>query len=141
MSEIHNDERRPGTVAFVAIFLFCAAAIALITGISLLFPNPFWGRFWDLNRPAYLAFEKVGRLAGVPLVALGIVTGSAGRGLIKRQKWAWWTAIALFVINGLGDVVTLFLTRDLVKAAAGVVIAGAFLFCLTRPRLRAFFDS
>jgi hypothetical protein len=141
VSEIHRDERRPGTVTLVAIFLFCAAAVALITGISLLFPNPFWGSLWDLNRSAYLAFERVGRLAGVALVALAIVTGSAGRGLIKRQKWAWWTATTLFAINGLADVVTLVVTRDLVKAGAGAVIAGAFLFRLTQPGLRAYFDS
>lgn len=141
VSEIHPDERRPGTVKVVAIFLFCGAAAALITGISLLFPNPLWNRLWDLNRPAYLAFERVGRLAGVSLLALGIVTGSAGRGLIKRQKWAWWAATALFAINGLGDVVTLFVTRDLVKAGAGALIASAFLFCLTRPGLRAYFDD
>jgi hypothetical protein len=53
----------------VAIFLFVAAVVALVTAASLLFPNPFWNRMWDLNRPAYLVFERLGRLPGVLLLA------------------------------------------------------------------------
>jgi hypothetical protein len=134
-------ERRPRTVTIVAIFLFCAAAMALVTGMSLLFPGPLWDRMWDLNRPGHLAFERAGKLAGVPLLALGIVTGSAGRGLIMRSKWAWWTALALFAVNGMGDVATLLLTRDLLRAGVGALIAGAFLFCLTQRKVKAYFDS
>ena len=133
-------ERRPRTATVVAIFLFCAAAMALIIGVSLLFPGPLWDRMWDLNRPGHLAFERAGKLAGVPLLALGIVTGIAGRGLIMRRKWAWWTAVALFAVNGLGDVATLVLTRDLLRAGMGASIAGTFLFCLTRPKVKAYFD-
>jgi hypothetical protein len=133
-------EGRLRTATVVAIFLFCAAAMALVTGISLLFPSPLWDRMWDLNKPGQLAFETAGKLAGVPLLALGIVTGFAGRGLIMRRKWAWWTAIAQFAVNGLGDVATLVLTRDLLRAGVGALIAGTFLFCLTRPKVKAYFD-
>jgi hypothetical protein len=133
--------RRPGTVVVVAIFLFVAAVVALATAVSLLFPSPFWNRLWDLNRPAYLAFEKFGKLPGVLLLALGITTGLAGAGLLRGKKWAWWIALAVFAINGLGDVVTLLLTRDVVRGGSGILIAGVFLFFLTRPRVQRYFEE
>ena len=134
-------KRRPGPVVVVAAFLFLAATIALLTGVALLFPNPIWRMLWDLNRPAYVAFEKAGRISGTLLLALGVATGFAGRSLIECKKWAWWFAISLFAINGLGDLVTLFLTRNLLKGGSGVLIALGFLFCLTRPSVRRYFNE
>jgi hypothetical protein len=139
LDEVTTMKRRPGPVVVVTTFIFFAAAVALLTGVSLLFPNPIWSRLWDLNRPAYIAFERFGRTAGIPLLALGVVTGIAGTCLIKGKKWAWWFAISLFAINGLGDLVALLLTRDLVKGGSGVLIAVAFLFYLTRPNVNRYF--
>lgn len=133
--------RRPRTVAVVATFLFFSAAFALVTAVSLLFPDPLWNRMWDLNRPAYMAFETLGKIPGVLLLALGITAGLAGAGLLRRKKWAWWIALAIFTISGLRDVVTLVLARDLVRGGSGVLIAGAFLFFLTRPRVKRYFEE
>jgi len=135
-NDIAATERRPATVTVVAVFLFLAAAVAVVTGFSLLFPSPFWNRLWDLNRPAYEVFVKLGTVSGTLLAALGVAAGIAGAGLLRGRRWAWWFAVALFSINGLGDLVTLLFTRDLIRGALGVLIAGAFLFCLTRPRVR-----
>ena len=79
--------RRPRTVVVVSVFLFLAAAVALVIAASLLFPNPFWNRTWDFNRPACLAFKKLGKLPGVLLLALGMTTSLAGVGLLRRKKW------------------------------------------------------
>jgi hypothetical protein len=136
---IAKMKHRPVEVTVVAAFLSLAAGVALVTGISLLFPNPIWNIMWDLNRPAYNAFERLGRPSGGLLLALGITTGAAATGLMLQRKWAWWLAIALFAINGLGDLVSLFLTRDLVKGGMGVFVASVFLFFLTRSGVKRSF--
>ncbi|MGD0735730.1 MAG: hypothetical protein ABR976_11310 [Terracidiphilus sp.] len=124
------------TLVVVAAFLLLAAVIALVTGISLLFPNPVWNSLWNLNRPAYIAFEKFGRLSGVLLLAVCAGACAAGVGLLRRRRWAWLIAVTLFAMNGLGDLASLFLMHDLVKGFSGLLVAGVFLYLLTRPGLK-----
>lgn len=130
---------RPKTVPVVAAFLFLATVMALVSGVSLLFPGTLLDRLWKFNESAAAAFRPLGRVAGVPLLALGIATTVAGVGLLRRKSWAWWFAVGLFAANGLGDLAALILTHDRVKGGAGVAVAGGFLFCLTRPKVRRYF--
>jgi hypothetical protein len=138
-SEFITPQGPPRTVAVVAAFLFLATVAATITGTSLLFPAPFWKPLWDLNRPAYLAFEKFGMSAGVFLLLLGIAACATSTGLLRRRRWAWWSAMALFAVNGVGDLAALLVQRDLVKGGSGVAIAACFLISLTRPQVKRFF--
>jgi hypothetical protein len=73
--------RRPRTVVAVAIFLLLSAAIALLIAASLLFPNPFGNQMWDLNRPAHILFEQLGKMPSVLLLAMAITTGLMARAL------------------------------------------------------------
>jgi hypothetical protein len=129
----------PKTVPIVAAFLFLATAIALLVSVSLLFPNPLLDRLWELNKPGAAAFRAMGRISGVLLLALGIGTAAAGRGLLRGRRWAWWLAVALFAINGCGDVAGLVVTRDWLRSGSGVAVAAAFVCALTRPRVRRYF--
>ena len=132
---------RPKAVIVVSSFLFLATAISLLTGTALVFPGPRWNSLWDLNRTAYIAFAKLGILAGILLLVLGVVTASAATGLLLRRRWAWWIATSIFAINGLGDALTLVMKRDLTKGISGIIIALAFLFCLSRPNVRRYFGG
>jgi len=123
----------------VASFLFAATAIAAVVGTSLIFPNPLLDRLWELNRPAFALFHAFGRISGALLLALGIGTAAAARGLLNGKKWAWWFAVVLFSINGAGDVVSLVATGDLFRTVVGVAVAAAFLYLLTRPHVRRHF--
>ena len=130
---------RPKTVPIVAAFLFAAAAIATVVGVSLLFPNALLDRLWELNKPGAAAFRAMGRISGVLLLAIGAGTAAAGRGLLRGRRWAWWFAVALFIINGCGDVVGLIATGDWLRSGAGVAVAAVCLYALTRPRTRQYF--
>lgn len=132
---------RPKTVPIVAAFLFAATAIAAVTGTSLLFPNPLLDRLWEFNQPAAAGFRVLGRISGVLLLTLGAGTAAAGAGLLQRKKWAWWFAVALFAINGCGDVVSFCVTGDLLRSAIGVAIAATFLYYLIRPGVRSYFEE
>ncbi len=139
IKESDYDDRRPKMVLAVAAFLFLATVMSMATGTSLLWPSPFWERLWDINRPAYVTFAAFGRISGGLLMALGAGTAAAGIGLLHRKKWAWWFAMALFAVNGCGDVISFFKRRDLLRSGSGVLIAIAFLFCLSRPSIRRYF--
>jgi hypothetical protein len=131
-------ETRPKAVVVVAGFLFFATVIAFVVGASLLFPNPMLDRMWSLNKPAAAAFQAMGRISGVPLLLLGIGTFSAGLGLLRRQRWAWWFAVVLFIVNGTGDLVSFVVTGDWLRSASGVAVAGVFLWCLFTRRVSAY---
>jgi hypothetical protein len=131
----------PPAVRVIAIVLFLATAISFVTGSSLLFPEMAWHRLWEWNRPAYafLSQEHLGMIAGVLLLALGMVTATAGWGLLRGRRWAWWIAVAVFAINGLGDVLTTIVRRDVLRGGSGVLIASLFLFLLMRSGTRSYF--
>ncbi|HTT65361.1 MAG TPA: hypothetical protein VLX58_19680 [Bryobacteraceae bacterium] len=134
-------EQRPRTVPVVAAFLFAATAIAAIVGASLLFPHTLLDRLWELNKPGEAAFRTLGWISGVFLLMLAVGTFSAAAGLLRRKKWAWWFAVALFGIDGCGDAVSFFATRDFWRSAAGVVISAGFLYFLSRRRVRRYFEQ
>ena len=131
----------PAGIRTIAVMLFLATAVSFLTGSSLLFPEVAWHRLWELNRPAYafLSQEHLAPMAGALLLALGIVTGIAAWGLLRGRRWAWWIAVAVFAINGCGDLVTLVVQRDVVKGGSGVLIASVFLFLLMRSGTRQHF--
>lgn len=80
-----------------------------------MFPDPRWNNLWDLNQAANAAFVRLGAMPGILLLALGVVAGSAGIGMIRGKQWAWWIAVSLFAIHGLGDAFSLMVTRNLAK--------------------------
>jgi hypothetical protein len=133
-------QKTPSALLAVAVALFFATAMSCLTGISLLYPNPALNRVWELNRPAYVAFAPWGKLVGALLLALGVFCAAAALGLLQRKRWAWWAAVILFSINGLGDLLTVLSGRDVGKGGAGVLVASLFLFCLIIPATRGHFD-
>lgn len=132
-------ESKPKAVTAVAIFLFIATVIAFVVGTSLLFPNPLMDRLWELNKRAEPAFKAAGWISGVFILSLGIVTVAAAVGLLRRKAWAWWVAVALFAVNGAGDVVSFIITGDWLKSLSGVVVASGFVWGLLSRRVRRYF--
>jgi hypothetical protein len=61
--------------------------------------------------------------------------------MLRRKQWAWWFATMLFAIDGAGDVISSFVTRDFVRSGSGAVISFAFLYALTRLRVRRYFKQ
>lgn len=75
---------------------------------------------------------------GYFLVFIGLIVLIAGWGLLKGRKWAWRITIIIFIANGVGDIVRLALGSF--EGIVGVLIAGGFLFYLTRPDVKIFFE-
>jgi hypothetical protein len=64
--------RRTVSISVIGVFLLAATLIAALVGTSLLFPGTFLDRIWELNKPAYEAFEALGRISGVVLLLMGL---------------------------------------------------------------------
>jgi uncharacterized membrane protein len=120
----------------LAALLFLAALIALVTGLSLLFPGPGWIAMWNLNRPAYDSFHRLGWIAEAFLLSLSVIAASAAVGLLLHKKWAWCIAVILFVVNGAGDLISVIRTHDVLRFGSGVLIAGGFVFLLMLQPVR-----
>jgi hypothetical protein len=126
-------------VSIVTVFFVAAALIAALVGTSLLFPGTVLDRMWTLNEPAYVAFRLLGKVSGVALMAVGILSAATAAGLLQRSRWAWQLGLGIFAFNGLGDVVGFGMTRDLLKSGSGVLIAALFLIALSRRKVRIYF--
>jgi hypothetical protein len=129
-------ERRPIAIPIVAAFLFVATAMAAVVGFALLFPGRLLGQLATLNPRGMAAFETLGRASGMLLLVLGAATAAAGVGLLRGKRWAWWLAVGLFAVNAGGDLVGALVTRDWLRAAAGAAVSSAFLYVLSRRRVR-----
>jgi hypothetical protein len=133
--------QRPRTVPVVAAFLLAATVIAAVVGVSLLFPNAFLDRIWQLNKPAEAVFRASRSISGSFLLLLGAGTCAAAIGLLRRRKWAWWFAVVLFAVDGSGDIVSLIVTGDWFRSASGAVISAMFLYFLCRDAVRNYFKE
>lgn len=133
------ERHRPKTVVIVATFLFAATIIAFVIGESLLFPNALLDYMWRFNPEGAALFHSIGRVSGVFLLALGVGTFFAARGLLRARRWAWWFAVSLFAIDACGNIVSYFLTYDALRSFTGAIISATFLFFLWRDSVRGYF--
>ena len=132
---------RPGTVLVVAAVLFLAAGIAVVVGYSLLFPNPLMDRLWELNQPVASAFRPMAKLMSEFLLVVGLAAACAAAGLLRGRRWAWRFAVALFAVDACGDAVRIFITGEIWKSAAGVLVSCGFLYLLCRSDVKRYVSS
>jgi hypothetical protein len=78
-------------------------------------------------------------LFGYFLLVLAVVGFCSAYGLVKVLMWAWWIVIVTLAVNGIWDAVSV--AQGNIAGIAGVLIAAVFLFYLTRPRVKGFFDN
>ena len=124
----------------VAVFLFFGAATAALAGITLVFPGTILDRAWRLNPVAHAQLALLGAPVGIIVLLLAGVLAVAAIGWWRRRRWGWTLAVVITAIQVLGAFLNLF-RGDLLRGAAGLVIASALLFYMTRPRVRAVFRS
>jgi len=114
--------------------------MALLAGTTLIWRGTFLDRMWGLNTSAYKQLSAFGRTVGIPFLVLSVALAVAGVAWFKRRPWGWWLAVAIITTQLFGDVVNL-LRGDVTRGGIGFVIAGALLFYLLRPNVRAPFSS
>jgi len=87
---------------------------------------------------AYKQLAPLGGTFGILFLLLGAALTTAAIGWFRRRLWGWRLAVAIIATQILGDVVNC-VRGDLLRGGTGVIIAGALLLFLLKPKVRATF--
>jgi len=130
----------PKTRGFTAIgmFLFFGAVLASLAATTLLWQGTALDRVWALNPTAYKQLAPLGCIVGMFFLVLGVALVTAGIGWFRHRLWGWKLAVGIICTQVLGDVINC-VRGNWLRGATGVMIAGALLLFLLRPRIRAVF--
>lgn len=127
----------PGFTA-VGVFLLFAAIVASVAATTLLWRGTPVDRIWALKQKAYNQLAPLGRTVGILFLLLAAALAASGIGWFRRRLWGWRLAVVIFATQMVGDLSNVF-RGDHLGGAIGFAIAGALLFYLFRPRVRACF--
>jgi hypothetical protein len=112
--------------------------MALLTLVMLVFPGGALDSLWRINPDAQVAFQSIGRWAIVLMVVVASACGLAAAGLAKLAPWGRTLAVAVLIVNLLGDVGGALLRGD-PGTLIGVPIGGAMILYLLSDRVRSAF--
>ena len=135
-------ETRPKGVLIVAVIVFIAALLALIVGVTIFIPGTPLDMIWMLKNsfPTGFRSSSTGIIFGYFILILGLILIAAVWGLIKGMKWAWWIVLIVFLVNGIGDAISIVFGGG-INGISGVLIVSAFIIYLTRPNVKKYFDK
>lgn len=134
--------KRPLGVTLMGLILLFAGLMALIVGISIFIVGTPLDALWSLNNSLSpdFKFTFMGMIFGIFLLILSIIIFATAWGFIKGKIWAWWITIIIFVANMIGDCARLTM-GSILEGILGILIALVFIFYLTRPSVREFFEK
>jgi len=111
-----------------------------LAGASLLMPDGPLDWIWRFKPEEHRRLLALGPAVGAFFLALALVMALASFGCFARRRWAWPLSLAIFAANAIGDAARI-PSGALAEGLVGVGVTGAILWWLTRPRVRALFDS
>jgi hypothetical protein len=133
------DRPPAGLIALSGFFTF-GAVISALTGIALLTPGGTLEPMWRLNPQAQEAFRRMGSWAPALMAAVSLACALAARGVWRRVRWGHRLALAILVVNLLGDVGNALLRGD-TRTLVGLPIGAGLIAYLLSPRVRARFGT
>src|SRR5262249_55561288 len=123
--------------ALGAFFVFATLMTAL-TAATLFAPDTPLTAIWSVKPTDYEALRALAPASAFAFAALSLAMAATAFGCLLRKRWGLMLALAIFSVNALGDAGRAFFGAPL-EAALGVSIAGAIIWWLLRPRVRALF--
>ena len=107
--------------------------MSLLTLLMLLLPGSPLDILWQLNPRAHQGLSSLGWLALLLMGATAVACTTAAVGLWRCARFGLWTALAILVINLLGDAGNAVITGDL-RALIGLPVGGLMIWYLSRRR-------
>src|SRR5205823_5296058 len=121
----------PIGMKLLALFFAFGACMCALTIWLLLFPGSALDSLWRLNPDVHAAFRRIGELAILLMVIVGVACALAAIGLARNAKWGRWLGILILAVNLVGDLTNTLVRHD-PRTLIGVPIAGAIIFYLAR---------
>jgi uncharacterized membrane protein (DUF2068 family) len=112
--------------------------MSFLSSILLLFPGSFLELLWKLNPRARENFTAIGIWAIVLMSVVCMACVLAALGLWRGSWWGYWLAVALLIINLLGDIANVILGTE-PRAAIGIPIVVLILAFIMNRRVKQFF--
>jgi hypothetical protein len=122
----------------IGVFLLFGSSMAALAGTTLLWRGTVLDRVWILNQAAYRQLFPLGRSIGLLFFLLSVLLAVASFGWFQHYLWGWRLAVAIIAAQVAEDLINL-VSGDLVRGSTGLIIAGALLIYLLRPKVRAAF--
>jgi hypothetical protein len=135
---VFSDRISEVGVRVVALFFSLAFLISTLTIFALSYPRTWLGALWRLNPPARTAFEGMGGSAFLLLAVVGTSCLLASIGLFTKVEWGRRIAVAVLVVNLIGDVTAAVLRSD-PRTLIGLPVGGAMVWFLSSGAVRNLF--
>jgi len=131
---------RPRGFIPIGIFFIFGATMAGYAAVTLFRPGTFLDALWALNKQGHAGLLPFGRRAALLFVLLSGMLAAAAAGWFRGRHWGWTLGVTIIAINAAGDLVNI-ARGERLKGAVGLVVAGSLLIYMTRPKVRAYFQS
>ena len=123
-----------GLIALSGFFAL-GALIATTACIALLLPGRLWEPMWRLNPQAHPAFLRMGPWAIALMATVASTCALAAVGLWRRTRWGHRLALAILVVNLIGDATNALVRGDL-RTLIGIPIGAALIAYLLSAAVR-----
>lgn len=130
--------RAPGVFALGVFFAF-GAVMSLLSATALLVPNSPLEPMWRLNRGARERLAALGSWAILFMAVISVACAGSAIGLWVRASWGRRLAIAVLIVNLVGDLMGALLRHD-PRTLIGLPIGGALIAYLLSARVRHHFE-
>lgn len=129
---------RPLGITLLTVFFALATCVLVAVGAALLLPGSKLEAIWTLYPARRVLLMPDRQWLGPAFLVLAAATASATAGCLLQRRWGWRLAVAIFAVNGLGDVAQLFMGH-FPEGVVGIAVAAAMLVYLWRPAVREAF--
>ena len=120
---------RPLGITLLSLFFAFGAVMSGLTFFLLCFPGSRLDISWRLNPRAHESLSSLEWPALLLMSATSLACATAAVGLWRCARWGLWIALAILLLNLLGDSANAIFTGDL-RPLIGLPIGGSMLFYL-----------
>jgi len=119
-------------ITIIAVITIIVAVLFILAGLGIAIGS----EFLDMGE-SFADIIKLGTIAGVGLLIIGLIMFVVGYGFLKGWTVFWYIGVIIYVLVVAFAIYTIFLGQPI--SVVELVIALVILFYLSRPKVREFF--
>lgn len=131
---------RPVAITALSGFFWFGSLMSGTAAVALLFRGSILDGIWRLNPAALEALLGIGPWAIALMVAVSLACAASATGLWIGARWGQRMAVAVLVVNLIGDAANALFRGDL-RTLIGIPIAALMIAYLLSDRVRPYFIS